>query len=68
MLNDAQLAANENYTDPYPCNELDWISQVRCAGMMIYQRDEYGGLSGGGDYAIFKCNGCERTGYVQLPD
>ena len=33
-----------------------------------YVDDEYGGLSGGGDYEVYKCLDCGKRIYVQLPD
>lgn len=33
-----------------------------------YEDDEYGGLSGGGDYEIYVCTVCNKRSYSQLPD
>lgn len=44
-----------------------------CKGETRDREDEYGGLSGGGDYEVFECLDpkCERSTrriYVELPD
>jgi hypothetical protein len=33
-----------------------------------YVDDEYGGLAGGGDYAMYDCTKCGKRKYVELPD
>ncbi len=53
---------DEIYTAPFPCK------REGCDGTMRYIRDEYGGLSGGGDYAVMRCDKCGGITYVQLPD
>ncbi len=39
-----------------------------CGGTENYLDDEYGGLAGGGDYAVYQCDTCKKRVYVQLPD
>ena len=34
----------------------------------VYVKDEYNGLSGGGDYEIYNCSKCDKRHYSQLPD
>ena len=47
---------------PIPCK------QPECTGTLEYKDDEYNGLSGGGDYEIWKCNQCGALRYFELPD
>lgn len=47
----------------HPCHKTE-----DCEGTMKYEGDEYNGLSGGGDYIVYRCHACHARCYVQMPD
>lgn len=41
-------------------------AKVHPDSIVVYE--EYGGLSGGGDYERYECPNCKRRFWVELPD
>lgn len=60
-MTDRQICSKEN---PYP---QDGVGYWQHPDAKIVS-EEYNGLSGGGDYLMYKCPNCGLSFYVELPD